>query len=249
MPATELLPPRPTGRTFADDRVVRLADADATGRLRLDAIARYLQDIASDDASDALLPNALAWVVRRTMIEVRTPAVLNERVQLVTFCTGWGRSWAERRTSITGDGGASIEAVSLWVQVDTTTARPARLGDEFFTTWGEAAGDRRVSSKLSLPKDAPVGAALHPWAFRMTDVDQLGHVNNAAQWSIVEEFLMAGDQPLIGRGQIEYLAPVEAGAALSLAVTGSGLWLRDDAGTQTVAAWNSTESWTAGAGG
>src|SRR5262245_38990556 len=34
------------GRTFSAGRAIRLADMDALGRLRLDAVARFLQDIA-----------------------------------------------------------------------------------------------------------------------------------------------------------------------------------------------------------
>ena len=42
--------PRP-GRTFRVAYTVRLSDADAAGRLRLDAVARYLQDAAIDDVA------------------------------------------------------------------------------------------------------------------------------------------------------------------------------------------------------
>ncbi len=82
---------------------MRLGDADPSGTLRLDAIARFLQDVANDDAVSGGLDDALGWVVRRTMIAVRDPAVLGERLSLTTFCSGTGRSWAERRTSVRGD--------------------------------------------------------------------------------------------------------------------------------------------------
>ena len=67
------------------------------------------------------------------------PAGLDETLELSTFCGGTGRSWAERRTSIAGDRGASIEAVSLWIRVDPTTGRPVGLGDDFVSAYGEAA--------------------------------------------------------------------------------------------------------------
>ena len=147
-PATELLPLPVAGRRFVATRTVRLGDVDVHGRLRLDAVARYLQDVASDDALDAVLPNAMGWVVRRTMIRTGQPCGLNERVTLTTFCTGSGRYWAERRTTITGADGGGIEAVSLWVQIDAVTGRPARLTDDFFALYGESASGRVVSSKL-----------------------------------------------------------------------------------------------------
>jgi acyl-ACP thioesterase len=37
------------GRTYSARRRLRLADMDASGRLRLDALARFLQDVAIDD--------------------------------------------------------------------------------------------------------------------------------------------------------------------------------------------------------
>ena len=126
LPATELLPLPAAGRTFSAGRTVRLGDVDPAGELRLDAIARYLQDVASDDAIDAGLSNALGWVVRRTMIRIDRPLTVGEPLSLVTFCTGTGRSWAERRTTIADQHGAAVEAVSVWVHVDPTAVD--RLG-------------------------------------------------------------------------------------------------------------------------
>ena len=102
-PVTELVDPRPEGRVVTRTRVVRLGDVDSRGVLRLDATARYLQDVATDDVADSPLGSTFTWVVRRTMIEVREPAVVDEEVSVTTFCSGTGRCWAERRTSITGD--------------------------------------------------------------------------------------------------------------------------------------------------
>ena len=47
-----LAPPPDRGRVFRSGRRVRLSDADPTGRLRLDACARYLQDVGNDDTAD-----------------------------------------------------------------------------------------------------------------------------------------------------------------------------------------------------
>ena len=209
LPATELRDWSAEGRRFTAARTVRLGDVDPAGELRLDAIGRYLQDVASDDAVGAGLPNALGWVVRRTMLRVTEPAIAGEEVELTTFCTGAGRSWAERRTTIRSERGAVIDGVSLWVQVDVATGRPARLGDEFAELYGAAAAGRRVSSKLSLPSRPPDGAIVaRTWRFRRADLDQFGHVNNAAQLALVEEDLAPGARR--GRFEIEYLGAADA---------------------------------------
>jgi hypothetical protein len=41
-------------RSFATRRRVRLADMDVVGRVRLDAVARFLQDAAIDDVDFAV---------------------------------------------------------------------------------------------------------------------------------------------------------------------------------------------------
>ena len=224
LPAIELCDWSGGGRRFTMRRTVRLGDVDPQGELRLDSIGRYLQDVASDDALGAGLPNALGWVVRRTLIRVSEPARLGESVELVTFCTGSGRSWAERRTSIRSSGGAAIDAVSLWVQVDVATGRPARLTDEFFAVYGEAAAGRLVSSKLSLPTRPPGDAAVEgSWRFRRADLDQFGHVNNAAQLVVIEERLPAGGRR--GTFEIEYLGAADAAMPYDLVVAGAAMWL------------------------
>lgn len=222
LPATALLPLPPTGRRFSSTRTVRLGDVDPSGELRLDAIARYLQDVASDDAVDAHLSNALGWVVRRTMIQIVRPSTTGARHSLVTFCTGAGRSWAERRTTIADQHGPVVEAVSLWVHVDPATGRPARLGDDFAGIYGESAGGRTVSSKLSLSARPATAAETMTWSFRRTDLDPFGHVNNAAHWAVLEEVLQSDAAPRVGVGEIEHVAPAEADTPMEVLIDRNG---------------------------
>jgi acyl-ACP thioesterase len=237
LPATLLLPPPSRGRTHTRERTVRLGDVDVAAELRLDSIARYLQDVATDDAIDAGLGNAMGWLVRRTMIRVTVPARLNERLTLTTYCTGSGRSWAERRTVIRGCDGsdASIDGVSLWVQIETQTGRPSRLTDEFHAIYGEAAAERHVSSKLSLPKPPPEDTG-EPWRFRPTDLDPFGHVNNAAQWVVMEELLGRAGTSRCGTGEIEFLVPAGLDAELVVGERGHA-WLVADGSPTTSLHW------------
>jgi acyl-ACP thioesterase len=199
------------GRTFVGERTVRLGDVDATGRLRLDAIARYLQDIAADDVADVDVPGP--WVLRRLALTVERAPRFGDRVALTTWCSGSGSRWAERRTTISTPTGARIESVALWVFVDRATGRAARLDPRFFEHYGAAAAGRQVRARLEHPNPPP-GLPARRFPLRVTDLDVLDHVNNAVFWiPVEEEVARAGARPhraeLECRGALDVDDPVD----------------------------------------
>jgi acyl-ACP thioesterase len=199
------------GRVFTQSRRPFLADCAPSGRVRLDSLARWAQDIAYADAEDAGMSETAAWVVRRTRMRVRRFPRFGERFELATFCSGLGRMWAERRTSIAGAaGGDGVEVVSLWVHLDPHRGRPTPLRSEEIATWGETAGGRHVSARLRHPGPAGVENSA-PWRFRATELDLAGHINNAAYLQpLEEELLQDGDPPSIDV-EIEYRSPAQPG--------------------------------------
>lgn len=226
---------------FSLDGTVRLGDVDRNGRMRLDATARFMQDVATDDATDAGLDRAYGWLVRRTLIDTVEPARLGEAITVSTWCTGIGRSWAERRTEVVGERGTRVDAVSLWVQVDVATGKPARIASDFVDAYGATAGGRTVSSRLALPGPG-TGRAATSWPVRRTDLDPFGHVNNAATWSFLEEAAVLDASSRIGRAELEYLLPVEhAERAPDLVVRADGAattaWLVTDGSVRAAARW------------
>src|SRR6185312_16787517 len=121
---------RPHVRAYHQPRQPGFADCAPSGRVRLDALACWLQDVAYADVQDAGLERAAVWVVRRTRIRVNRFPRFGEHFALTTFCSGIGRMWAERRTDIVGEdagGGAvpEVEAVPLWVHLDAERWRPS----------------------------------------------------------------------------------------------------------------------------
>lgn len=212
-PDDGLVPLPERGRTFSRNRRVRLGDVSPNGRLRLDSIARFVQDVSNDDTVDAGLRDDMAWVVRRTVVEVQAEARLREALELTTFCGGVGGRWAERRVSIRGEHGAHIETATLWVHLDMTTGRPIPLPAQFHELYDEAAGGRRVRAKLrhsAPPADRGGWTSQAPWPLRFSDFDVMDHVNNAVAWAAVEEERAARKHlraPV--RAEVEYRDAIE----------------------------------------
>jgi acyl-ACP thioesterase len=214
---SELVDPPPNGRVFIEQARPGFADSAPSGRVRLDALARWLQDVAYADVDDAGLASAAVWVVRRNRLCVARFPRFGERFTLTTFCSGFGRMWAERRTTITRDGESvgDVEAVSLWVHLDPVEWRPAPLTEQEVATYGSAAAGRRVTARLRhpMPGSAPEHAR---WTFRATECDIAGHVNNAAYWQPLEEELLSDGDPEQIDVEIEYRTPAQPGEKVVL---------------------------------
>lgn len=216
------------GRRYLTSRRVRVGDADGSGRLRLDALARLLQDVGNDDFADAGIDPRSPWVARRTVVWSPTWPHLGQRLGITTFCGGLGSHWAERRSSLLAESGPGrVEVASVWVHLGPGGDRPARVPDWFLATYGPAAGGRTVTARLRHP-GPPAEAHRRPWPLRSSDVDVLGHVNNAATWQAVEdEAARRGAVPR--RSELEYGAAIEATDEVDLVSVdtpgGFHLWL------------------------
>jgi acyl-ACP thioesterase len=183
--------------------------------------------------------------VRRTTLSLVRRPVASEHLQLVTWASGSGSRWAERRTTISAAGEPLVEAASLWVCVDLATRRPVKLSDRFWEMYGEAVGQRTVSPRLTHP-DPPADAVdkARPWPLRLADIDVLQHVNNAAIWAAVEDELWRGApeaeaQADISWAEMEYRSAIDADARLSVVShadeDATRVWLLTDDGVQASA--------------
>jgi acyl-CoA thioesterase FadM len=144
-----------SGRVYAARRIVRSTDVVPSGRLRLDALARYLQTAAEDDLADSGLSEPVVWLVRRCELRIRALPVMGERLPIATFCSGTGPRWAERTTTPSApDGAPLVQASAVWAAVSAADGRPVPLSADFLTAYGESAGGRVVSARLSHPRPA-----------------------------------------------------------------------------------------------
>lgn len=210
------------GRRFDEEFTVRLGDVDPRGVLRLDGVARYLQDVATDDWQDTGVDSDDIWVVRRTAIRLvagaHWPTYL-QRMRLTTWCGGVGAAWAERRTNVYVNDELCVESVAIWVPTDRS-GHPVRMRPSFFQVYGEAVKDRKVSGRVATPP-LDETATHQAWPLRRADLDIVGHVNNAALWQAVHE--AAGDDvravSVIHHGSIEW------GDDVTLGRTPTRAWL------------------------
>jgi acyl-ACP thioesterase len=227
----EFLPPPETGRVFTSGYPIRRTDVTPDGRLRLDALARCLQDVAEDDVAESGLHEPYDWLVRRSVLTIRGYPRRGQRLRLATFCSGIGPRWAERTTTVTAGGAGLIQARTVWVATDPVTGDSRQVGPEFNRLYGPSARGRRVSARLSHPRPA-ASAPARDWPLRAADLDTSNHVSNTVHWQAAEEVL-AGLDWLPARAEMEYHHPILPGARLrlvcQLSPAGADLWLHNDA--------------------
>jgi acyl-ACP thioesterase len=218
---TELVDAEPAaGRVF--ERILMPGIADGVGdmRIRLDAIARWLQDVAYADLLDAGFEQEGIWIVRRVRLRVEAFPRFGEPVTVRTFCSGVGRFSAERRSSVRGATGR-VDAVALWVWIDAN-GEPARFPERFVELYGESAAGRGAPVRLRHP-EPPAESERTPWSFRAADVDVAGHVNNSHYWEPLEEEFAAGEPDGID-AEIEHRDPALPGPAF-VVHDGAGTWI------------------------
>jgi acyl-ACP thioesterase len=98
-----------------------------------------------------------------------------------------------------------------------------RLPQWFHDTYAAAAEGRKITARLTHGSPPP-DAVAQPWPLRWTDLDVIGHVNNAAYWEAVEEVChQRGLVPTFA--EVEYAGGIDAGDEVELRTSGDGVWL------------------------
>ncbi|NQE87428.1 acyl-[acyl-carrier-protein] thioesterase [Nocardia terpenica] len=199
---------------FHEHWPVRLGDTDGDQRLRLDAVARYLQDIGYDHLTVVeegdLHPG---WIVRRTVIDVLRPIEFGDRVHLRRWPSALSNRWCNMRIQVRSENGGLIETEMFLIHVDIDAGRPARMSDRFMAPMLAATTEHRLRWRPALHEHPGADGELWPFPLRVTDIDHYGHVNNAVHWEAVEEALarFPEAQRLPHRVIVEHVGPVMAG--------------------------------------
>ncbi|MFI9507754.1 acyl-[acyl-carrier-protein] thioesterase [Nocardia sp. NPDC052566] len=215
------LPERPAiGTPFQTGWPVRYGDTDRDQRLRLDAIARYLQDIGFEHL-DAVVDGDThrGWVVRRTVIDVLKPVEFGERVTLSRWCSALSTRWCNMRVQISGSKGGLVETEAFLIHFGTESGVPARMSDAFMAPMLASTTEHRLRWQAVLTDPVPDSDVKElPFPLRVADIDLLDHVNNAIYLSAVEEVLAAHPDLMATphRVIIEYAKPLKTGESVRL---------------------------------
>ncbi|MFW0788027.1 acyl-[acyl-carrier-protein] thioesterase [Gordonia sp. CPCC 205333] len=199
---------------------VRLADTDQHRRLRLDAVARYIQDIGYEHLGHTPGGDVhQGWVVRRNVIDVIAPIEFGADVVLQRWCAATSNRWCNMRVRIEGSDGGLIETEAFLIHFDVESGLPSRMSDAFLEPMLATTTEHRLRWKPALAKTAADEVEVRDYPLRTIDLDWLGHVNNAAYLGAVEELM--GEQVVPYRTIVEYAKPLVLADHLTLASTAS----------------------------
>jgi acyl-ACP thioesterase len=214
--------PVPDGHPDVFDREwpLRVGDVDRTGRLRLDAACRHIQDIGQDQLREMGFEETHPlWIVRRTMVDLIRPIDFQDMLRMRRWCSGTSNRWCEMRVRIDGRKGGLVESEAFWININRDTQMPSRMVDDFLTALKTTTSVDRLRWKGYLkPGSRDDATEIHEFPVRHTDIDFLDHMNNSVYWSVVEDYLAAHPElvrwPL--RTTIEHEAPVALGDKLEV---------------------------------
>lgn len=189
------------------------ADMDEHYQLRLDGIARYLQEAGVDHLDHTgAMDDHPHWIVRRTIVDVIRPIEWPDKVRIRRWCSGISPRWCNMRVRIDGAKGGLIETEAFWINMNKETMGPSRVTDAFFDLMATTTTEHRLKWRpwLTEPLTDEPGT---PFPLRRTDVDHFRHVNNTVYWQSVHE--VTADLPEVADGPcrfvIEYAKPITLG--------------------------------------
>ena len=196
---------------------IRFDECGPDGLVRASALLRYVQDAAWAHSESAGFGRAwyadrrLTWLIRAQVLDILANATYGDLVQVLTEVVGWRRMWARRRTTISrADGIAVAVALTDWVLLGPGLA-PVRVPDEIRAAMG--AVPEFLPTRLR-GTEPPAEAIAVARKVRTSDLDPMGHVNNAVYVDSLEGGLArsggAGDLAAVPRRYtVEYVGSAE----------------------------------------
>jgi acyl-ACP thioesterase len=222
----KIMMPVPDGHpdVFGREWPLRVGDIGRTGRLRLDAACRHIQDIGQDQLREMGFEETHPlWIVRRTMVDLIRPIEFQDMLRCRRWCSGTSNRWCEMRVRVDGRKGGLIESEAFWININRETQMPSRIADDFLAGLHKTTSVDRLRWKGYLkPGSRDDASEIHEFPVRVTDIDLFDHMNNSVYWSVIEDYLASHPEqhPELLRGPlrttIEHEAPVALGDKLEI---------------------------------
>jgi acyl-CoA thioester hydrolase len=222
---------------YTAEVVVRQDELDPFGRLHPAVYLRYLAHAAVEASTAAGYDAAwyasagAMWFIRRSTFAVLRPATLGERLVIRTWVEDFRRVRSHRSYEMRGaDGEPRVTARTDWVYVDAATGRPRRIPPEMEQAFGVDGVPSQERAAFAAPPP-PAAPALARHRVRVSEVDSVGHVNNAVYLDLLaqatldalaevgwplDRMLAAGAVPVLASGDLEYLDGARYGEELTL---------------------------------
>ncbi len=229
---TPLSDRKPNARFFSETYRVRTGDIDQEMRVRIDALARYLQDAANDNIAPMEYADTDPfWIVRRTVIDVLEPITWPSDFVAERWCGALSTRWTDMRVRLRAQSQTNrfnpdprpnglVETAAFWINVNEQ-GMPSRISDDMYEFLTTMTDEHRLRWRAMNP-EAPAAEDLdlpdREHILRITDFDPFKHLNNAAYLAAVEDELV-GHPDLLDvphRMVIEYLRPITPGTPITV---------------------------------
>lgn len=204
----------------------RVATGDIGGdlHLRLDSVARYIQEVGAENLVDAgEAEDHPHWLVQRTVIDVIEPIEFPNEVSFSRWCSALSSRWCTMRVDLVGSDGGRIETEGFWIAINAKTLTPQRVSDTLVERFATTTTEHRLKWRpwLTDPHDLE---HVSPFPLRRTDIDLFEHVTNTAYWHAIHEVTALVPDVCTPpyRAVIEYRRPIKYGENVALG------WIRRD---------------------
>jgi acyl-ACP thioesterase len=203
-----------TGYVYSTSLPVMTGDIDDSLHLRLDGVARYIQEVGAENLVDAgEAENHPHWIVQRTVIDVIEPIGWPNDISFNRWCSALSARWCTMRVRLTGSDGGRIETEGFWIAMNKDTLMPSRVSDSLTEKFASTTTEHRLKWRPWLQNLDAADAHETPFALRRTDIDLFQHVTNAVYWNAVHE-VMADHPDVVTapyRAVVEYRKPIQYG--------------------------------------
>ena len=193
---------------YTFDSRIRYSETDSEGKLSLDALLNYFQDVSTFQSEDLgvgvapLKERNLVWVLAYWQIVVEEYPMLCDEVTVGTFPYAFRGCMGSRNFFMTDrSGNYYAKADSLWSLLDATTFKLSKVPQDIHGVYGmeEKLDMPYAGRKLSVPEEGIMKEAIE---VKLHHLDTNKHVNNGQYVRMAGNFLPEGF--VIGQMRAEY---------------------------------------------